>query len=85
LLRLLLFAQEFYDLAGIWETPYFGLGEDETSPIFHIENTSAGTNQFGLDTQFFLQFIRQTGGFRFVVSHAAIGDFAEIRHFLSLP
>jgi hypothetical protein len=79
-LRLFL-AEELHDFTVIRKTPYFGLGKYEAAPIFHIENASAGTNEFRLDSQCLLQFLRQTGGFGFVVSGTAISNFADIGHF----
>jgi hypothetical protein len=45
-------------------------------PIFFrkLELSTRGTDEFSFDSDGFFHFCRQTGGLRFVVSHAAIFD-----------
>ncbi len=64
----------FKNLARIREPARFELGENEFTIDFDIEDPVSPGDQLGLNSQTLTQFIRQTGGFGFVVSYRAIMD-----------
>jgi hypothetical protein len=65
------------DLADIGEPADSLLGEYQLAPIFNLENTTTRPNEFGVNPQLVLQFLRQTGCLRSVASRLAIGDLAD--------
>jgi hypothetical protein len=62
---------------------FFMFREEHFFLVHHIKDSSAGPDQFGADTEFFFQILRQTGGSRLIVSTTAIGYFAFV-HFTYL-
>jgi hypothetical protein len=68
----LLFLQLFDDLTMFGESPRFELGVNHISVGDHIEYAAATGDQRCIDPENSLNFIRQTGGSRFVVSVRAV-------------
>jgi hypothetical protein len=67
--------QQLDHFTGLREAAELHFGEDQFLVIVDFEDATRFLDQFGIDTQFRLQFFRQTGGFGIVVSHPAIFDF----------
>jgi len=67
-------AQRVEDLALRREAPFILLGEDLLVVHGHDEDAAAAANELTVDTELFLDFSRQTGGSRKVVSNAAVVD-----------
>lgn len=70
-----LLLQFFYYLFVLGESSCFELGINNIAVRYNVEDAPASGNQIGVYSQHLLQFIRQTGGFRFVVSLHAIANF----------
>jgi hypothetical protein len=82
--RLLLSLHQLQYFAGSRESAQVFLGKDELAAMFNLEDSPARLDQLGFNTQFFLQFLRQTGGFGSVISTTAVRDFAALHVFLNL-
>jgi hypothetical protein len=52
--------------------------------MLNLEDSPARLDQIGLDTEFSLQFFRQTGGFGSIISTTAVRDLAGPHVFLNL-
>ncbi len=63
-----------YDFTGFGKSSGFGFGKHQAVVYFDIKDTVASGNQVGLNTEFFFQFIRHTGGIGLVLSHRTIMD-----------
>ncbi len=68
-------------LPRVRKTAQILFGKNELTAVLNLEDSTAGLDQLGLDAEFFLQFLRQTGGPGFVVSHAAVRDLAGLHVF----
>jgi hypothetical protein len=51
------------------------LGKNQFPVLFNLKNPAARFDNLGFRPEFFFKFVRQTGGPRPVISHAAVGDF----------
>ncbi len=68
---------------GIRESACFLFGKNELAAVLNLKDSPIRLNQFGINAQFLLQFLRQTGGSGFVISHSAVRDFADIHVLLT--
>jgi hypothetical protein len=75
------------DLSGLREAAQLFLGEDEVVPHGNFEDAPVAADQLRFDTELPLDFSRQTGGARIVVSTGAVldGDICRHSSLLSLP
>jgi len=62
------------DLAGLGEPAEGLLGKDEITVRPHFEDAAVRRHKLAVSPELVLQFVRQTGGTRFVVSLAAVLD-----------
>jgi hypothetical protein len=67
-------AQRVDDLALGGETPFLFPGEDLLVAGGHHEDAAASADELTVESELFLDFSRQTGGSREVVSNAAVVD-----------
>ena len=72
------------DLSGLREAAHLFLGEDKVVPHGDFEDAPVAADQLRLDTELPLDFSRQTGGARVVVSTGAVLDGDVCRHSLLL-
>ena len=68
----------FHHFPGIGKSAQILFGKNEIAAVLNLEDSPSRFDQLGINTQFFLQFLRQTDGPGFVVSHPAVRDFAAI-------
>jgi hypothetical protein len=52
--------------------------------MLNLEDSATRLDQIGLNTEFSLQFLRQTGGFWSIISTTAVRDLADLHVFLNL-
>lgn len=62
------------DLAGVGEASQLMLGEDQFAVEANVEDPTASLDQVGSLAELSLNFVRQTGGTRLVVSNHAVFD-----------
>ena len=72
------------DLSGLREAAQLFLGEDEVASHGDFEDAPVTADHLRLDTELPLDFSRQTGGARVVVSTGAVLDGDICRHSLLL-
>jgi hypothetical protein len=82
--RLFLTLDQLQHFTGSRKSAQILLGKDELAAMFNLEDSPARLDQVGFDTQFFLQFLRQTGGFGSIISTTAVRDFAGLHFLLNL-
>ena len=57
------------------EAPFLVFGEDALGVDGHLEDAAAAADDLAVDSELFLDFRRQTGGARQVVSNSAVINF----------
>jgi hypothetical protein len=77
--------QDPFDLPRLGEAALLLLREDQLIPDGDLEDSSRTLDELGLDTEFPLDLLRQTGGAREVVSDTAVFDVDGCRHGGLLP
>jgi hypothetical protein len=71
-------------LTSIGESAELALGEDELSTVLDLKFSAGSRDQLRMHPQPLVQFLRQTGGLRLIISSRAIGDPANV-HFRTDP
>jgi hypothetical protein len=72
---------QFQHFAGSWKSAQILLGKNELAAMLNLEDSPARLDQIGLDTEFSLQFLRQTGGFGSIISTTAVCNLADLHVF----
>lgn len=72
------FSQQIHHLTGIGKPSRLPLRKNQIVAVFNLEHAASRSNQFRVNPQLLIEFLRQTDGSGLIVSLAAVRDFADI-------